>query len=161
MINTFTFTMRRTDRNLHVECGEMQRSTTVDQLNRYPSCSLLSRCANVPHHLSGVALMWSYLPPLQGPRCFEIPHLGREYIKFPCRRKPSTSCPVPIFFYYFFIFYFKLFGRTVQPGTEPEPLTVEAWSPKHWMTREVHCPPTAHLTLVPFLLLDVSRSLGV
>ena len=69
-INTFTFTMRRTGRNLHVEYGEMQRSTTVDQLNRYPSCSLLSRCANVPHHLSGVALMWSYLPPLQGLRCF-------------------------------------------------------------------------------------------
>ena len=51
----------------------------------------------------------------------------------------SSTFPENTFVTYFFTFYFWpccTAGGILQPGIEPAPLAVKAWSPNHWTTGE-------------------------
>ena len=67
-----------------------------------------------------------------------------------CKERKSNSHPAPqghhlVFVFWFFFFFLAMLHRiwesSFQPGIEPMPLAVKAWSLNHWTARKVLRPP--------------------
>ena len=100
----------------------------------------LLRPWDFPGNNTGVGchcLLPSYVPGI----CFiseNVHHLSDIWVYLSVGYKPGKGGVCLVFFFQFFFFCHTVCGiLDSQPGTEPVPSTLEAWSPNHWTAREV------------------------